>query len=290
VRTNISSLMRGLAVGMMLACGLSGCARFPFYLGPDWRKPTPAADTAEIEYRLDASQLHAPVAVARVEGQQVCYEEVASSLIPDRTVGTLKILYPCADAPVGFARAEVRMTTDPLPKMTQLDESKPQSRGWLSRFGRPRDAESDAVKETWAFDLPKPELDRLLNRLATPGSVTIPKKGEPAAGNISTFFNDRRSAGSCQPIPELDALMRKVRNEGHLVEYSNPASAHGKQTEPASLVAYRKAHEQDASGANGLNMVPNETQLAQSGLSMPCSAPTGRIIAVRPSPDAPVRR
>jgi hypothetical protein len=289
VRTNIFSPLRNFAAGMMLVGCISGCARFPFFLGPDWRRPTPSSETAEIEYRLDASQLHAPVAVARVEGQQVCYDEVASSLLPDRTVGTLKIVYPSADAPAGFARAEVRVTSDSLPKMPQVDEASSKGRGWLSRFGKPHDTDT-SVKETWAFDLPKQDLDALLNRLATPGSVTIPKKGDPAAGNISTLFNDRRSAGSCQPIPELDALMRKVRNEGQLVAYSKPLSAGNKQSEPASLVAYRKAHEQDASGANGLNMVPNERQVAQSGLSMPCSAPTGRIIAVRPSPDVPVRR
>ena len=275
---------------MLLVGCISGCARFPLFLGPDWRRSTPASETAEIEYRLDASQLHTPVAVARVEGQQVCYEEVASSLLPDRTVGTLKIVYPCADAPIGFARAEVQVTTDPLPKMTQLDETQTKSRSWLSRFGKPKDAEGDAVKETWAFDLPKQDLDALLNRLATPGSVTIPKKGDPAAGTISTLFNQRRSAGNCQPIPELDALMRRVRNEGHLVAYSNPLSTHSTTTEPASLVAYRQMHAQDGSGANGLSMAPKETQIVQSGLSMPCSAPTGRIIAVRPSPDAPVRR
>jgi hypothetical protein len=257
-------------------------------MGPDWRKPSASSETAEIEYRLDASQLHAPVAVARVDGQQVCFEEVASSLLPDRTVGTLKIRYPCPDAPVGFARAEVQVTTDPLPKITALDEAKPQNRGWLSRFGKPHDAET-AVKETWAFDLPKQDLDQLLNRLATPGSVTIPKKGAPAAGNISTLFNDRRSAGSCEPIPELDALMRKVRNDGQLIAYSNPLPA-GKQSEPASVIAFRQMHQQSASGANGLSLVPNEPQLVQSGLSMPCSAPTGRIIAVRSMPDAPVRR
>src|SRR5262245_41642780 len=119
VRRNIFSLLLVLAAGFALAWS-SGCARWPIYLGPDPRRSM-AAETAEIEYRLDASQLHTPVAVAHVEGQQVCYEEVANSLLPDRTVGSLKIVYPWPDAPAGFARAVVQVSCDPLPSLAEID-------------------------------------------------------------------------------------------------------------------------------------------------------------------------
>jgi hypothetical protein len=289
VRTRICLPLKVVFAGLALVCCCSGCARWPIYLGPDFRKQVSTPDATEIVYRLDASQLHVPVAVARVEGQLVSYNEVPGSVLPDRTVGTLKIVCPCADAPVGYARAEVQVIADPLPNLKRVEQVSSRS-SWLARFGRPTDTTSEAVRETWALDLPKQELDQLLGRLATPGSVTIAKKGEAAGGNISTLFNARRSAGSCHPIPELDALMRRVRNEGQLVAYTNPLSAQvARNSTPASVVAYRDLHRQEEAVGPGLSSGA-APQLAQSGLSMPCSRPSGRILAVRPSDDVPVRR
>jgi hypothetical protein len=280
VRTNTSSLLRAALAGVSLVWCASGCARWPVYFGPDLRRPAVNPEATEIVYRLDASQLHVPVAVARVEGQLVSYNEVAHSVLPDRTTGTLKIVYPCPDAPAGFARAEVQVTADPLPAFTELDNSLAHNK-WLGRFAAPRKPVMEAVRETWALDLPKAELDQLLGALAKPGCVTVANPGEMAGGNITTLFSTRRSSGDCRPISELDALMRRVRNEGQLVAYTNPLSARGKMAgTPPSVVAYREWHGDEGSGV----------QVAQTGLSMPCPAPSGRILAVRPAGEAPARR
>ena len=87
--------------GALLSC-LVGCGSFP------WRKvPLDASsglyDRAVLTYRLDAGKLGQPLDVVRVEGQRVSYEQVASSPLPDESIGTLSIEYPHPAGRSGYA-------------------------------------------------------------------------------------------------------------------------------------------------------------------------------------------
>ncbi len=246
---------------------------WPFYMGPDVRRGTDQAAEVDISYRLDASQLNIPVAVTRVEGQLVSYDKVAGSLSPDRTVGSLRILFPCADAPPGYARAEVQIDAAPLPKTMQIDEPAQGSASWYQRLSPPRESTATVSHETWALNLPKAELDQLLGVLATPGSVTTVKQAQSAGAALTTHFNGHHCQGACRPVPELDALMRRIRDHGQLVAYSRPLTAQSQRLQQMSSVAlFREDRLQEIDGVVDPHQNAS-TQLAQtSGLAAPTPA------------------
>ena len=92
------------------------------YLGPDFRTGSPQPEPIGVVYRLDAARLNETLAVARIEGQAVSYDEVFGSQLSDRTIGTLSVIYPHAEAPPEFARAEVRIDARPTPELPQLGQ------------------------------------------------------------------------------------------------------------------------------------------------------------------------
>ncbi len=255
---------------IVVACSLSGCANGPFYVGPDLRHGTEDASRVDIVYRLDASRLNLPVAVARVEGQLVSYEEVAGTLSPDRTIGRLRIVYPCAEAPADFARAEVQIDAAPLPKISQLDNPTTIRSTWLRRFPSSRKSSPDASHETWILDLPKAELDELMAVLASPGRVRSNDR-HAAGADLTTTFNGHQYCSACQPVPELDALMRCIRDHGQLVSYSHPLTAQSRMIRESSAVAlFRDAPLPEVDGQVDPGGASRAMQLAQtSGLSAP---------------------
>ena len=142
-----------------------------------------------------------------------------------------ELFIPGADAPAGEARIEVQIDAAPLPKMVQLDDAAKETSSWFQQFSRPRETPVAASHETWAMNLPKAELDRLLGVLATPGSVVTSKQAQTAGASLTTHFNGHHYHGTCRPVPQLDELMRRVRDQGRLVAYSHPLSASTQQLE-----------------------------------------------------------
>jgi hypothetical protein len=271
------------------ACSAAGCAHWPFYMGPDLRQAPQQAAEVDITYRLDASRLNIPVAVARIEGQLVSYDDVAGSVSPDRTVGSLRIIYPSADAPTGYARIEVQVDAAPLPKMPQLDDPAKGSASWYERLSSPRELPAAASHETWAMNLPKAELDRLLGLLSTPGSVMAGKQAQTAGAMLTTHFNGHHYRGACRPVPQLDALMRKVRDQGRLVAYTHPLSSNAQPLERFSSVAmFRDQPGQDSNVPNDPSMEKGPPQLATtSGLAAPNAS---RVVYLPAGPDSTIRR
>src|SRR5271168_1909979 len=83
-----------------------------------WNHPRPQLDSmaglydrASIVYRLDASQLCEPLAVARIEGQLVAYQELPTAPVANSAVGTLTIKYPHPAGVPNCALAEVVIET-----------------------------------------------------------------------------------------------------------------------------------------------------------------------------------
>ena len=162
--------------------------------------------------------------MARVEGKAVSYDEVAGSPLADRTVGTLNVIYPHPEAPPEFARAEVRIDAAPLPDLVQLDERSSELLPWYRHGSHGSRDAGEVSHETWQLDLPCAELDQLLARLATP-QVVVTDGGKQAGANIKTSYNGRHYQSNCQPVPEFDALMQRIRRDGRLVSYTRPLTA-----------------------------------------------------------------
>ena len=74
--------------------GWSACWQRRFLVSPGWNHPRPQLDSmaglydkAQVVYKLDASQLCEPMAMARIEGQLVAYEERSTAPVPNSAVG-----------------------------------------------------------------------------------------------------------------------------------------------------------------------------------------------------------
>jgi hypothetical protein len=280
------------AAGLMLV-GAPGCSNMRVYLGPDLRTSGSTPELIGVVYHLDAAKLNETLAVARVEGKAVSYDEVAGSPLADRTVGTLSVIYPHPEAPPEFARAEVRIDAAPLPDLVQLDERSSELLPWYRHGSHGSREAGDVSHETWQLDLPRAELDQLLARLATP-QVVVTDGGKQAGANIKTSYNGRHYQSNCQPVPELDALMQRIRRDGRLVSYTRPLTARGQRLEQTSAVlAYREMHSHSSDGTiDSYAAAPQQQppQLARSGLAAPQFDDSSRVVFLPSTGEAPSRR
>jgi len=280
-----------LAAGLIIA-SVPGCSFMRIYLGPDLRAGVPSQELVGVVYRLDASQLNETLALARIEGQAVSYDEVVGSQLADRTVGTLNVIYPHPEAPPEFARAEVRIDAAPLPDLVQFDERSSAPAPWYRNGAHPSRATAEASHETWQLDIPYDELQQLLTRLATPHVVVT--EGKTSGASIKTSYNGRHYQSNCQPVPELDQLMQRVRRDGRLVAYTRPLTARAQRLEKSSAVlAYREMHSHAVAGMNDSYVAApasGQLQLAQSGLAAPRFDDSNRMVFLPPAGDAANRR
>lgn len=269
---------------MALSGAMAGCSLAPVYLGPDVRREaSPPAET-DITYRLDAGRLNVPVAVARIEGQAVSYDEVPGSLWPERTMGTLRIVYPHPEAPPGYARTEVRIDAEPLPDLSHLADTDQQQRKWYARIPKRRPMQTEAAHETWVIDLPKAELDELIGELSVPGRVTVLDSKSTEGAKLETAIRGHKFRGACRPIAELDAVMRRVRSEGRLVSYSRPITLQAARAqERSAITAYRALRDSQHHGAVNPYAEGEAGRLAlTSGLAAPKSDLATRVVLLPP--------
>lgn len=263
---------------------MAGCSLAPVYLGPDLRREAKLAPESDITYRLDAGRLNVPIAVARIEGQAVSYDEVAGSLWPERTTGTLRIVYPHPEAPAGYARAEVRVDAEPLPDLSHLNSVDQTQRKWYQRIPQRRPMQTEAAHETWVIDLPKTELDELISELSMPGRVSVLNSANADGAKLETAIRGHRFRGSCQPIAELDSVMRRVRSQGRLVAYSRPMTLHAaREQDRSAIAAYRTIRDAQYSGALNPYAEGETGRLAlTSGLAAPSAEASTRVVLLPP--------
>lgn len=227
----------------------AGCSSLP----QPWRKvPLDAStgfyETASLSYRLDAGKLQQPLDVVRVEGQRVAYEQVASSPLPDQSIGTLSIVYPHPAGRQGFA--QVRFNLDSV--APSAAPSKP-AKSW-NPFAKPSDrppppkgvtSSQPEVHESWALDISKAESDAFFKLISNMGFYNTDRPGTGGA-HLAVDINGKKLDKDWEQVPELGELVRRVRREGQLLAFSRPdVMGAGRGAVIASTSAYAAMLAQD---------------------------------------------
>jgi hypothetical protein len=238
-------------------CSAAGCAVLPTL---PWNKPRLDAEaglyrSAAITYRIDAGGQSLPIAVARVEGQRVSYEQVASRPETGTALGTLSIRYP---SPSGRADvAEVRLVIQRA--------SSPQAVWWKPHtyLWKTPEPTADSIHEEWVLDIAKPEFDQILDQFRRDGFF-VQSQPRAKAADVAVELNGRRVRKPWSQIAVLETTMQRVRREGQLVVLNRPATPAGATPLNTSVDAYRALVAQGGGGDTQL-----AGSLAVSGLMMP---------------------
>jgi hypothetical protein len=230
---------RGLLLLLVLqpvACMLS-CASVPELPWAGVPKDASAGfyDSARIEYRLDAGKLGQPLDVVRVDGRQVAFEQIASSPLPNRSVGTLVMQHP---HPTGKAdHVRVTFSID-----SAADDTRSSSAWDVLRNGDTGAAQignHEEVHEVWAMDLPKAEWDRCF-AVINGQNFFHASSPDKAPAELAVTINGKEVRKEWDLVPDLNGLAQRVRREGQLVAYLRPQALAGESTKAiASVQAYR---------------------------------------------------
>jgi len=204
-------------------------------------------DSARLEYKLDAGQLNLPLAVTRVEGQLVSYDQVPSTPTRDTSVGTLKIEYPHPEGRPGFARARLEITS----KASGAAPATPESTSSWSKVAKsmnPKRLWTSSAKtqidETWEFDVPREQLDMAVASLNRAGYFDARQQGSDGV-ELEAVVDGKTVKKTWHQVPELNELMLSVRNQGRLVAYTRPAADRTSAATTANLAHYQHYEAQD---------------------------------------------
>jgi len=192
-------------------------------------------DTARIEYRLDAGKLGQPLDVIRIDGRRVAYEQIASSPLPDQSIGTLVIQYPHPGGLPDMARVTFSLDS------AQGNPAKAASWNPLKTSPPPAiRARHEEIHEVWAMNLPRAESDLYFQFLSTRNFYHAePIEAGPA--ELAVTINGRQLRKNWEQVPELNLLVQRVRRDGQLVGYLRPGALVGTGTSAiASTRAYRE--------------------------------------------------
>lgn len=192
-------------------------------------------DTARIEYRLDAGKLGQPLDVVRVDGRQVAFEQIASSPLPDRSLGTLVIQHPHPAGKSDFVRvtfsidsAESAASPSSVWNLLKNDDAI-----------APQIGHNEEVHEVWAMDLPKSEWDRCF-ALINGQNFFHADPPAKAPAQLAVTINGKEVRKNWEFVPDLNALAQRARREGQLVAYLRPQAFAGETSRAiASVQAYR---------------------------------------------------
>ena len=237
VITNLPTLRRTLYLLLILhpTAFMLSCASVPELPWAPVAKDATAGfyNTARLEYRLDAGKLGQPLDVLCVDGRRVNYEQIASSPLADRSVGTLVIQKPHPAGREGFAR--VTFSIDSAESSDGSSSWNPLKRTSLAdKIGH-----HEEVHEVWAMDIPAAEADRCFQMLSVQNFYAAPS---PSVGKarISVTLDGKRVQKDWEMLPELNALSQRVRSEGRLVAYLRPQALSGETSKAiVSVRAYR---------------------------------------------------
>jgi hypothetical protein len=223
-------------LALLAALGLSvfeGCGSMPV----PWRKvPLDAAtgfyQDASLVYRVDAGKLQQPLDVARIDGQTVSYEQVASSPLVDQSIGILSITYPHPGGRAGYA--QVKFTLESNPGKAKKSQS------WNPLKSPAKDSHPTAlatsqpdVHESWLFDIPSGESDQFFKLLSSQGFYQT-QKPDSTGVQLTVKINGKEVQKNWDQIPEFNALVQRVRREGQLWAYVRPGALSGSGYHPIS--------------------------------------------------------
>jgi hypothetical protein len=231
---------RVFLAGALLLGSMSGCQS----LNPRSVQIDAASgrfQSAQLTYQVDTGRLSQPIQTARIEGQQVSYQQLPSSPLPDRSKARLSVQYPHPNGRAGFALAEVIVEADGRAEKTSSGAGQSTFQRMVGSF---KDAMNDilpgmtydsGVREAWAMDVSKEQLDLLVGGLANSGYFQYGPAPTPGI-EVFTRLDGKIIRKNWRQVPELDAFIERVRHEGKLVSYVRPA---GSQGAPADIAGGR---------------------------------------------------
>ncbi|MGD9721554.1 MAG: hypothetical protein AB7O59_06300 [Pirellulales bacterium] len=209
----------------MAACllALSGCTSFP------WRKvPLDAASglyaDAALTYRVDAGKLGQPLDVVRIEGQRITCEQVASSPVPDESIGTLTIQYPHPAGREGTALARFTLDSASTRKSAAPAAWNPFRQRPIAETPTTIVGAQPEIHEVWELDIPHGELDQIVKMLANAGFYHSQR---PGPAHLSVRMNGVEQERDWEQLPALNLFIQRVRSQGRLVTYSRASAATG---------------------------------------------------------------
>lgn len=236
------SIRRAALWGVLAMSLLAGCSSVSSVRRLPWQKMPLDASTgffqsATLEYRIDAGKLQQPLDVVRVQGQQLWYEQVASSPLPDESTGTLSITYPHPDGRSDAAQVKFVLESHPA------HESASKSWNPITRFWPGDDKKKSTrintsqpeLHETWVMDIASAESDGYFKVL---GSQSFYDTQRPEAGvaQVTMTINGKRIEKNWDSLPQLNLLVQRVRREGQLVAYARPGVLAGRQPQAITSV------------------------------------------------------
>ncbi len=239
-------LLLALAAAALGCTVLAGCAAFRS--GETQLRPVSGKarsyDSAAISYRLSS-----PVRPSG-EIQTVGYSQPA----PGPTQ-YLAIEYPHPAGHSGQALCEVIVARD------AAADGEKKSDGWLSRMRRgtldqlPGLTYAEGIESAWALDVPIDEIDQIIHRLDQQGYFSSTRR-PPNGLELNARINGVPFSKTWPAVPELNALVLRVRKKGKLVSHREPLPA---ATSPA--------------GENSaVQLAAAQTPVAPSPLSQPSAA------------------
>ncbi|MBS0210905.1 MAG: hypothetical protein JSS27_18330 [Planctomycetes bacterium] len=229
-------LNHGWLFGAMILVAAAGC-RSPIGSKVPIDATAGMFDSAKIDYSVDVAQLGEPISVAHVEGRAVSYEAQPTVPMAGAAKGRLTIAYPHPQARPGYARCRVTLTS--LPNASAVKSSAVERiAGMLPDVAAKR--REQQMFEVWTLDIPKADFDQAVAMLGESGYFRSgASKGHGV--KVATTIDGVDSERAWRQVPELDALMLRVRTEGRLEEYHRPVTMEqrGQADQFASVAAYR---------------------------------------------------
>lgn len=269
------SIHRAAVWGVLAMCLLVGCSSVKSTRRLPWQKMPLDASTgfyqsATLEYRIDAGKLQQPLDVARVQGQHLWYEQVASSPLPDESTGTLTITYPHPSGRSDVAQVKFVLESHPA------EESDSKSWNPITRYWPGDDKKMSTristsqpeLHETWVMDIAHAESDGYFKVLGAQ-SFYDTQRPEAGAAQVTMTINGKRIEKNWDPIPQLNLLVQRVRREGQLAAYSRPGVLQGRQ--PRAITSVRAYG--DVMAQMGVPTAGSPEELAQHPFSMAPAIP-----------------
>jgi hypothetical protein len=232
---------RLLVAVLVAAAAFAGCSAFQGK--PLLDSAAGMFDKADVSYRVETARInqHSPQA-SRAEGQLVSYQSATERPLPPDALADVQIAFPHPQKREGYAQVTVRLfdaSAADTGRMSQWWKSGLKLTG-LSGEGQPQ--------ETWMLDIPQNELAGIINDLHNSGFFTSYDK--PAEGpQIQTKLDGAKVSKTWRQVPQLDALIVRVRSQGRLL--SSPKGEAGDLFQglagptPSSVAVYRKLNEDE---------------------------------------------
>ncbi len=275
----------------LLVASLSlGCSSLAVTRPLPWHKMPLDASTgfyqsATMVYRLDAGRMQQPLDAARVEGQKLWYEQVASSPMPDESTGTLTISYPHPAGRQGLAQVKFELDSHAKKKSSAWNLNPFASQSATAAPGKVTTSQPE-LHETWVLDIPSAESDGYFKVLGAQ-SFYDTQRPQSNAAHLVVTINGKRLEKTWDPIPQLNLLIQRVRGQGQLVAYSRPDVLAGRQAPAISSVQHYNQVMAQTTGQHPAAVANLAANPFSMGPPLPGQFPQGPATVVAQNPAAP---